>query len=52
MPFDLNPEYTIAEAEKVLLRLGLVEVGTQLVVLTDVMTGKDRFDSIQVRRVA
>jgi len=51
MPFDLNPEHTIAEAEKLLLRRGLVEVGDQLVVLTDVMTGQDRFDSIQLRSV-
>ena len=51
MPFDLNPEHTIAEAEKLLLKRGLVEVGDQLIILTDVMTGRDRFDSIQLRTV-
>jgi pyruvate kinase len=52
MPFDLNPEATIVAAEKLLLRLGLIQVGNQLVVLTDVMTGNDRSDSIQLRRVS
>ncbi len=51
MPFELNPEHTIAEAERLLLQRGLIEVGDQLVVLTDVMTSKERFDSIQLRRV-
>ncbi len=52
MPFDLNPEATIIAAEKLLLQRGLIQVGNQLVVLTDVMTGNERSDSIQLRRVA
>jgi hypothetical protein len=34
-----------------LLNLGLAQIGTQLVVLTDILTGNERFDSIQLRRV-
>ena len=30
----------------------MVQLGTQLVVLTDIVTGRERFDSIQVRKVA
>src|SRR6478672_2155335 len=51
MRFDLDPEHTVAEAEKLLLDRGLAQVGTQLVVLTDILTGNERFDSIQLRRV-
>jgi pyruvate kinase len=51
MAFDLDPEQTIAEAQKLLLDRGMVQVGTQLVILTDVLTGTERFDSIQIRRV-
>lgn len=51
MPFNLNPDHTIADAEKLLLQRGLVQVGDQLIVLTDVMAGGERFDSIQLRRV-
>ena len=51
MPFDLDPEQTIAEAQRLLLERGMVQVGTQLVILTDVLTGSERFDSIQIRRV-
>ena len=51
MAFDLDPEQTIAEAQKLLLDRGMVQVGTQLVILTDVLTGSERFDSIQIRRV-
>jgi len=51
MRFDLDPEHTVAEAEKLLLNRGLAQIGTQLVVLTDILTGTERFDSIQLRRV-
>jgi pyruvate kinase len=51
MRFDLDPEHTVAEAEKLLLDRGLAQIGTQLVVLTDILTGTERFDSIQLRRV-
>ena len=52
MTFELDPEHTVAEAERLLLNRGMVQLGTQLVVLTDIVTGRERFDSIQVRRVA
>ena len=52
MPFQQDPEQTVAEAEKLLLNRGMVQLGTQLVVLTDIVTGRERFDSIQVRKVA
>jgi pyruvate kinase len=51
MRFDLDPERTVAEAEKLLLTRGLVQLGTQLVILTDILTGSERYDSIQLRKV-
>ena len=51
MPFEADPEHTIAGAEKLLLDRGLVQLGTQLVILTDIVTGGERFDSIQLRQV-
>jgi pyruvate kinase len=51
MRFDLDPEHTVAEAEKLLLSRGLAQSGTQLVILTDILTGNERYDSIQLRRV-
>jgi pyruvate kinase len=52
MPFELDPERTIGQAEKLLLNRGMAQLGTQLVVLTDIVTGGERYDSIQLRRVA
>lgn len=51
MPFGLNPEHNIADAEKVLLERDLVRPGDQLVVVTDVISGQERFDSVQLRQV-
>lgn len=51
MLFDINPEHNIANAEQLLLKRGLVQAGDQLVILTDVTSGDERFDSIQLRRV-
>jgi len=51
MPFDLRPEHTIADAEKLLLARGLAQPGDQVIVLTDVVVGPDRFDSIQLRTI-
>jgi len=48
----LHPlEYTIADAELELERRGLIETNDQLIILSDVLAGNDRFDSIQIRRV-
>jgi len=51
MPFGLNPEHTIAAAEKLLLQRGLVNPEDQLIILSDVISGSERFDSIQLRQV-
>ena len=51
MSFELVPEHTVAEAERLLLQRGLVHTGQQLIVLTDMVSGSERFDSIQVRRI-
>lgn len=51
MSFGINPEHTIADAEVELERRGLIKKGDQLVILSDVMAGNERFDSIQLREV-
>jgi hypothetical protein len=51
MPFAEEPEQTIANAQTLLLQRGLIQLGTQLVVQTDIVTRGERFDSIQLRRV-
>ena len=51
MSFGIDPEHTIADAELELERRGLVQKGDQLIILSDVMAGSERFDSIQIRQV-
>lgn len=51
MPFGIDPDHTIADAEVLLMKRGLVEKGDQLIILSDVMAGNERFDSIQIRQV-
>jgi pyruvate kinase len=51
MSFGIDPEHTIADAEVELARRGLVAQGDQLIILSDVMAGSERFDSIQLRQV-
>ncbi len=51
IPFDLNPEYTLAAAEKFLVEKGYAKSGDQLIVLSDIVSGSERFDSIQLRKV-
>jgi len=51
MPFGVRPDHTVADAEKMLTEEGLVEPGDQLIVLSDIISGEERFDSIQLRRV-
>ncbi len=51
MSFGIDPDHTIADAELELERRGLVEKGDQLIILSDVMAGSERFDSIQLRQV-
>lgn len=51
MPFGIDPAHTIADAERELVRRQLVEKGDQMIILSDVMAGNERFDSIQLREV-
>jgi len=52
LPFDTNPNRTIIAAETLLARRGLVKPGDHLVVITDLLAGEDRFESIQLRIVS
>jgi pyruvate kinase len=49
MLFDTNPVRTIASAEMFLSQNGLAKTGDHLVIITDILAGEDRFDSIQLR---
>jgi pyruvate kinase len=49
--FDSNPNRTIASAELMLMKRGLVKPGDHLVIFSDLQVGEHRFDSIQVRVV-
>lgn len=51
LPFDPNPVRTIGAAQNLLTDLKLVESGDHLVIVSDLMAGEDRFDSIQLRVV-
>jgi pyruvate kinase len=51
MPFDTNPSRTITAAEIYLREHGLAKSGEHLVIITDILAGDDRFDSIQLRHV-
>lgn len=52
MPFNVRPEHTVADAEKYLKDRGLAQAGDRLVVVSDILAGEDRFDSIHLREVA
>lgn len=51
LPFDSNPNRTIAAAVDYLLGQNLVKKGDHIVVVTDILAGEDRYDSVQLRRV-
>ena len=51
MPFDVRPEHTVADAENLLKQRGLVQPGDRLIVVSDVLAGEERFDSIHLREV-
>ncbi len=51
MPFDANPNRTIGAAERMLVAKNLVEPGDHLVIVSDLLAGEARFDSIQLRVV-
>jgi pyruvate kinase len=49
--FDSSPTRTIGLAENYLIENGFVQSGDHLVIVTDILAGEDRFDSIQLRVV-
>jgi pyruvate kinase len=51
LPFDTVPNKTIAAAEAMLRTLDEASPGNHLVILSDVIVGENRFDSIQLRVV-
>jgi pyruvate kinase len=51
LPFDPNPNRTIAAAENLLVERGLGAEGDHLVIISDMLAGEKRFDSIQLRIV-
>jgi pyruvate kinase len=51
LPLDKDPELTIAAAEADLVRRKLVDQGDRLVIVSDLLAGRERFASIQLRIV-
>jgi pyruvate kinase len=51
MEFHTDQEETFADAEKKLVRLGLVTSGDKLIVLREIFEGEEHFESIQIRTV-
>jgi pyruvate kinase len=51
LPFDPNPLQTIGAAQAYLVERGLAQRGDRLVIVSDLLAGEDRFDSIQLRTV-
>jgi pyruvate kinase len=51
LPFDSNPLRTIGAAQNLLVQQGLAKSGDHLVIVSDLLAGEDRFDSVQLRIV-
>ncbi|MGC3990129.1 MAG: pyruvate kinase [Chthoniobacteraceae bacterium] len=49
LAFDTNPNKTIGDAERHLLEEGHIQPGDHLVVVSDMLAGEARFDSVQLR---
>jgi pyruvate kinase len=49
LPFDPNPGRTIGSAIKTLMDEGLARRGDHLVIVSDMLAGEERFDTIQLR---
>ncbi|MEM7184516.1 MAG: pyruvate kinase [Spirochaetota bacterium] len=49
--FSNDPEKTIATAMETLKKYGAVEPGDEIVILSDIIAGKERVDTIQIRTV-
>jgi pyruvate kinase len=51
LPFDPNPNRTIAAAQDYLISSGCAQTGDHLVIVSDMLAGEETFDSIQLRVV-
>jgi pyruvate kinase len=51
MPFGKTPEESVKNAEELLLAQGLLKKGDQLIVMSDIIEGEEKFDSIQLRKI-
>jgi pyruvate kinase len=51
LPFDPNPNRTIGSAIQTLVGNGLAQSGDHLVIVSDMLAGEARFDTIQLRVV-
>ena len=51
MPFGNSPDESVKSAEDLLLSRGLLKEGDQLIVMSDIIEGDEKFDSIQVRKI-
>lgn len=51
LAFDANPNRTIGSAISTLLQAGLAKSGDHLVIVSDMLAGEERFDTIQLRVV-
>jgi pyruvate kinase len=51
MPFGATQEESIKSAEELLLARGLLKQGDQLIVMSDIVEGDEKFDSIQLRKI-
>jgi pyruvate kinase len=49
LSFDPNPNRTISAAINVLVKQGLAKQGDHLVIVSDMLAGEERFDTIQLR---
>ena len=51
MPFGNTPDESVKKAEELLLSRGLLKEGDQLIVMSDIIEGNEKFDSIQLRKI-
>jgi len=51
MPFGNTPEESVKKAEDLLFSRGLLKEGDQLIVMSDIIEGDEKFDSIQLRKI-
>jgi pyruvate kinase len=51
MPFGNTPEESVKKAEELLISRQLIKQGDQLIVMSDIIEGEEKFDSIQLRKI-